>query len=520
MDAFLVGIAALAGILVGFWLRGIDARAEIALLDQRNRDMSEALGRTRTELEKSAPDSTARAAFESLASEREKIIGQMTIEHERLRTEVQAKAEAERAQATRVSELEAHLRNEREKNPESLAFLENARRTLASQLEGVVAEVIAKKSGSLSGDNQGELLSLISPLREQLNEFREKIEKVQLDSNSGVTKLEALIGALGGLNQQLAQEARNLSTALRGSSRAQGDWGEFILRDLLEKAGLREGEQYSFQQSFEDLKSENADRRGSQRTEVVVHLPAGRHLLIDAKVPLGSYIDSVNAEAEEDRVAATREHLKSLRGHVARVANASYHGLPGIKTPDFVVLFVPVEPALLAALQGDSDLWSDAYEKGVLLAGPTTLLYVIRIVNILWRQEDQNRVVKELTDHGATLYSKFSAFVSDIDGLGESLRNASARYDDARKKLTDGRDNLAGKFEEFRQLSAQTEQARPPRPIPYNWVSAPASESGRLSFESEEGEMFELAAEAAATNGYHHERAQELELEEAPYSAS
>src|SRR5580692_5611687 len=210
MDAFLVGIAALAGILVGFWLRGIDARAEIGSLDQRNRDITDALARSRGELEKAAGDTSARAGFESLAGEREKTIGQMAVEQERLRADLQFKTEAEKTHAARIGELEADLRNERERTSGSLAVLDNAKQALASQFESLVSEVMAKKSISLSGDNQGELFNLLSPLREQLNEFREKVEKAQVDSNTGVTKLESLIGTLGGLNQQLAQEARNL----------------------------------------------------------------------------------------------------------------------------------------------------------------------------------------------------------------------------------------------------------------------------------------------------------------------
>lgn len=518
MDAFLVGIAALAGILVGFWLRGIDARAEIGSLDQRNRDMTAALARARDELEKAATDTSARAGFESLAAEREKTIGQMSVEQERLRTDLQAKTEAEKTHAARLGELEADLRHEKEKTSGSLAVLENAKQALASQFENLVAEAMAKKSMSLTGDNQGELFSLLSPLREELNEFREKVERAQLDSNTGVTKLESLIGTLGGLNQQLAQEARNLSTALRGSAKAQGNWGEFILRDLLEKAGLREGDQFSLQQSFRDAVSE--DGSGAKQTDVIVHLPGGRQLVIDSKLPLNAYLDSVNAELEDDRAAAAREYVESVRNHIANVAQANYHGLPGIQTPDFLMMFVPIEPALHAALQGDSELWAYAYAKGVLLAGPTTLLYVIRIVSILWRQEDHNRIVKELTDHGSALYAKFTEFVGDMDGLGESLHNASARYDEAKKKLSDGRDNLVDQFEEFKQLSAQRKLAQSAEPMSFKWA-APATEDRGLSFESEEqGERLQIHEVDAETNGYHHELAQELELEVAPYSAS
>jgi DNA recombination protein RmuC len=502
MESYLVGIAALAGILIGFWLRSLDVRADIALLEKTNRDITDAFHKVRSDLEKAADESKARASFESLASEREKIIGQMTAEHDRLRAEVQAKTDAERAQATRVSELEADLRNERQKTGEALE----------------------KKSKSLSEGTPAELGNLLSSLREQLKEFREKVEKVQTDSTSGVTRLETLIGALGGLNQKLADEARNISTALRGSAKAQGDWGEFILRDLLEKAGLREGEQYSFQQSFGDVEREDAGGRRSRQTDVIVHLPGGRHLVIDSKVSLNSYTDSVNAELEDNRAEALREHLKSVRSHVSNLAKTNYHGLPGIQSPDFVMMFVPIEPAYLVALKSDPELWADAYAKGVLLVGPTTLLYVIRIVSMLWRQEDQNRAVREVTDYGAALYTRFAAFVSDMDSLGESLHSASARYDVAKNKLSAGSDNLVRQFDELKRLGARFELARPAESLSIKWVPAagPDRDSGEPQLNSRDAsEPIELTVDATVeTNGYHREQAEELQLEDASYFVS
>jgi DNA recombination protein RmuC len=521
MDAFFVGVAALAGILVGFWLRGIDARAATISLEQRNRDIADALAKSRADAERNVADTSARAAFESLSAEREKIIGQMATEQERLRADLNAKADSERTQTARVSELEADLRNERQKTSESLVLLETARQSLASQFEGLAAEAMEKRSQAVSGDGQGELFNLLTPLREQLSEFREKVEKAQLDSTSGVNRLETLIGALGGLNQQLAQEARNLSTALRGSAKAQGNWGEFVLRDLLEKAGLREGEQFTFQQSFSDAVFEDGQNRGAKQTDIIIHLPGGRHLVIDSKVSLNAFADSINAELEDDRKAAAGEHLRTLRSHAGNIAKANYHGLPGIQTPDFVMMFVPIEPAYLVALQSDPELWVDAYAKGVLLTGPTTLLYVIRIVSILWRQEDQNRAVREVTDYGSALYTKFAAFVSDMDSLGESLRNATARYDDAKNKLSDGKDSLTRQFEDFKQLGAQPRLAPSAETIPFKWLAAPVNDDAGLSFAAEdESERLELETGKAETNGYHHRQAEDLQIEEAIYPMS
>jgi DNA recombination protein RmuC len=286
------------------------------------------------------------------------------------------------------------------------------------------------------------------------------VEQAQSDSKSGVTRLETLIGTLGNLNQQLTEEARNLSTALRGSAKTQGDWGEFILRDLLDKAGLREGEEYKFQQPF-GVESESGDRSRTVRTDVVLFLPGNRHLVIDSKVSLNAYTDCVGAESEDARKTALKAHLASVRAHVASLAKAGYHRLAELEAPDFVVMFVPVEPAFLMALQADGELWADAYKQGILLVGPTTLLYVIRIINVLWQQERQARNVREVMNRGTELYEKFVGFVTEMEVLGDSLRKSSQNYDSAMKKLADGRGNLIRQVEMLKKLGLPTTKSIP-----------------------------------------------------------
>jgi len=301
--------------------------------------------------------------------------------------------------------------------------------------------------------------TLLDPLKTQIKEFRDKVEQAQTDSKTGVARLEGLIGSLGTLNLQLAEEARNLTTALRGSAKAQGDWGEFILRDLLEKAGLREGEQYSFQQSFTGIAADDGEKSRTARTDVIVFMPGGRNLIIDSKVSLTAYTDHANAATEDERKAALKLHLASVRGHVAGLSKAGYHKLPGVETPDFVVMFVPVEPAFLLSLQGDPTLWADAYSQGILLVGPTTLLYVIRIVNVLWQQELQARSVQDVMNRGAELYDKFVNFVADLQKVGDSLRAADTNYSNAMKKLSEGRGNLVRQVELLKGLGIRTSKS-------------------------------------------------------------
>jgi DNA recombination protein RmuC len=461
MQALSAVVAVLAGILLGFWIRSLSAKRELALLDQRNRESFEALSALQRQLAQSQSESGSRAGFESLAAERATAIAQLNNEVGGVRAELAVKTSNESALNARIGQLEADLNNERKSLTEKVELLENAKKTLADQFQALAADILEQKSKTFSEGSQKELGTLLTPLREQIKDFREKVERVQTESTSGVTELKTLIGTLGTLNEQLTEEARNLSTALRGSAKTQGDWGEFILRDLLDKAGLREGEQYVFQQSFSGIESESGDRTRSVRTDVILFLPGGRNLVIDSKVSLTAYADCVNATDEDTRKAALKSHLVSMRGHITGLAKAGYHKLPEIETPDFVVMFIPVEPAFLMALQCDSELWADAYKQGILLVGPTTLLYVIRIINVLWQQERQARNVREVMERGSELYEKFVGFVTDMEVIGDSIRKTDQHYSNAMKKLADGRGNLIRQVEMLKKLGLRTNKSIP-----------------------------------------------------------
>ena len=465
MQQLIAAVAALAGILIGYWIRTLAAKPGKQQLESRLGEVAASLGETRTELAGSQSLANARAGFESLAAEREKtaaqLSAQLAAEREAARADLQARMENETPLSARISALDAELRKERESAAEKLALLETARQALVNQFQALAGEILEAKAKTFAEGSQKELGTLLAPLQTQLKEFRDKVEQAQGDSKTGVTRLETLIGTLGTLNQQLTEEARNLSTALRGSSKTQGDWGEFILRDLLDKAGLREGEEYKFQQSFAGVESEKGERSRSVRTDVILFLPGGRHLVIDSKVSLNAYTDCANAPTEEERKASLKLHIGSMRGHVSSLAKAGYHRLPDLEAPDFVVMFVPVEPAFLMALQADSELWADAYKQGILLVGPTTLLYVIRIINVLWQQERQARNVREVMDRGTELYEKFVGFVTDMEVLGDSLRKSSQNYDGAMKKLADGRGNLIRQVEMLKKLGLRTTKSLP-----------------------------------------------------------
>ncbi len=461
MQALIAALAVVLSILVGYWLRHAAAKNEKEQFAMRSGEMTVELTALRTELGEARDLAATRAGFESLCGEREKTINALTQDRNKLSADLQSRIETERKLTADVSQLQADLTNERKGLAEKVALLETAKKALADQFQALAGEILDQKSKAFAESSQRDLGTMLSPLRDQIKEFREKVEQAQSDSKDGVTTLRTLIGNLGTMNQQLSEEARNLSTALRGSAKAQGDWGEFILRDLLDKAGLREGEEYKFQQSFTGLESDQGDRTRTVRTDVLLYLPGGRHLVIDSKVSLNAYTDCVNATVDDARKAALKLHLSSVRAHITGLAKAGYHRLPDLEAPDFVVMFVPVEPALLMVLQADAELWADAYKQSILLVGPTTLLYVIRIINVLWQQERQARNVREVMDRGTKLYEKFVGFVTDMEVLGDSLRRCDQHYTSAMKKLVDGRENLIRQVEMLKKLGIRTTKSIP-----------------------------------------------------------
>jgi DNA recombination protein RmuC len=476
MQILVVGLVALtAGILIGLLIRGFLAKSNRAQSEALAAERDRQLAEVREELSLTKAESATRAGFESLAAEREKRIGQLTGEIDALRSNLAAKTGEAGSLAASVAELKAKLESEQKNLAEKLALLETAKRALADQFQALAGEILDKKSQAFSESSQAQLGTLLEPLKTQIKEFREKVEQTNVDSKVGVTELKTLIGTLGTLNQALTEEAHNLATALRRDTKMQGNWGETILRNILEKSGLQEGTHYSFQESFVET---NAEGESGQRrqTDVIVKVPGGHHLIIDSKVSLNAYNDSVNAESEKERAEALKRHLNSVRNHYNELSTRNYQGLAGMESPDFVVMFVPIEPAFLLALQGDENIWHDAYKKKVLLCGPTTVLFVIRIVVDLWRQERQARNVKEVMRRGALLYDKFVGFVTDMEKVGKSIQSARDAHGEAMEKLAKADGNLIGQAEKLKRLGIRTSKS-----LPRNLLDASTGEDEELA---------------------------------------
>jgi DNA recombination protein RmuC len=351
--------------------------------------------------------------------------------------------------ARRAAALGATLAAERASHEEKMALWDDARDRMSHQFRTLADEILEEKSRRFAEQNRTSLGHLLDPLKTRLEEFQKRVDHVYVEESKDRSALKQQVRSLVEMNQRLADEAKDLTTALKGSTRQQGAWGEMVLERILEAAGLRRGHEYTVQHS---ITREDASRA---QPDVIVHLPGERKLVVDAKVSLVAYNDYANSEDEGVRRAAALRHISSVREHIRGLAERNYQRLPGLETLDFVILFVPIEPAFLLALETDSDLWLDAWQKNILLVSPSTLLFVVRTVAHLWRQEDQSRNVRQIAERGAQLYDKFAAFVEDLSCVGKELEQARVAYDAAFDKLTRGRGNLVRQAEMLRALGVQ-----------------------------------------------------------------
>jgi len=343
-----------------------------------------------------------------------------------------------------MATLGTTLEAERKQTPEKVAFLNE----LANQ-------ILEDKSKRFTAQNQENLNQLLGPLKTKLQEFQQKVEDVYDKEGTARTELTTQVKQLMDLNQQLSQEAHDLTRALKGSGKTQGDWGEVILERVLEMAGLRKGQEYEIRETY---KREDGSRA---QPDVVIHLPENKHIVVDSKVSVTAYTDYSRADSDPDRKAAIALHLDSVRRHIKELSEKNYHTLYDLNSLDFVIMFVPVEPAFMLAISEDGGLCESAWKKNVLLVSPTTFLFVVRTVAYLWRQEQATRSVREIAKRGAEFYDKLVGFVTDLAGVGNRLRQASQSYESARNKLVEGQGNLIRQAEMLRELGVKPTKALP-----------------------------------------------------------
>ena len=359
---------------------------------------------------------------------------------------------------TQLGGMHAALDAERRQSGEKLALLTEARAELTHQFRSLANDILEEKSRRFAEQNQTNLGQLLEPLKSRLHEFQNKVDQVYVQEGKDRSALAGQVKQLMDLNRQLSEDAAGLTRALKGSSKTQGNWGEVVLERILESSGLRKGHEYEVQTSYT---REDGSRA---QPDVILHLPEDRHIIIDAKVSLVDYNEHCNSESDAAREAAAGRHLASVRAHIKGLSARSYQSFGqslGLASLDFVIMFVPVEPAFMLAISHDATLWTEAWERNVLLVSPSTLLFVLRTVGHLWRQEAQTQNARDIASRGADLYDKLSAFVGDLTKVGERLSQARESYDTAMNKLSRGRGNVIRQAEMLRKLGLQPAKSLP-----------------------------------------------------------
>jgi len=356
---------------------------------------------------------------------------------------------------TQLAETATTLEAERAQNVEKLALLNDAKEQLADHFKALANDILEEKAKRFTDQNKENLGQILEPLRGKLQEFQGKVEEVYVQEGKDRSALAEQVRQLMSLNQQLSADAHSLTQALKGSSNARGSWGELILERVLESSGLRKGQEYDVKES---VKREDGSRG---QPDVVIHLPESKELVIDAKVSLVAYEEYTKADTDRAREIALGRHTDSVRTHIRELADKNYQNLYGLKSLDCVIMFVPVEPAFILAVSGDTALWEYAWRKNVLMVCPSTLLFVLRTVAHIWRQEQQNRNVQEIAKRGAELYDKFTGFVEEMHKLGDRLRQTQDCYDGAIGKFEKGRGNLIRQAEMLRELGVKPTKSLP-----------------------------------------------------------
>lgn len=351
--------------------------------------------------------------------------------------------------------LEQRLVGQQNQYEAQLKLLQDAKQTLGQEFENLANRIFEDKQAKFSLQNKEALEVTLSPLRRDIGDFRKQVENAYDKENADRNKLAGQISELQKQTLQISADAVSLANALRGDNKAQGNWGEFVLEKLLEDSGLTNGREYDTQVA---LKDESGKRRNP---DVIVHLPEGRDIVIDAKVSLVDYERYFHAEDEETKAQCLRQHLSSLRAHVKGLSGKDYESLEGVNSLDFVLIFVPVEAAFMVALDHDPEMMRDAYDRGIILVSPSTLMVTLRTIKNLWRYADQNRNAQLIADKAGALYDQFVLYVEALDDVGKHLDKSKDAWDTARKRLTGGRGNLVRRTEELKKLGAKTKKSLP-----------------------------------------------------------
>lgn len=388
-------------------------------------------------------------------SERQRSVMEETI---RLKTEENKRLQDELAQnlvlsnlrAVEVARLKTLNENLVEKLENQQSEIENQQKRLTAEFENIANKIMKQRSDEFSASNQKNIGDILNPLKEKIQLFEKKVDETYDKELRDKISLREEVRKLTELNTRVSEEANNLTKALKGDVKKQGNWGEIILERVLERSGLTKGQEYEREEVVEGADS------SVQRPDVILHLPDNKHIVIDSKVSLVAYERYIAAENEEKQMLSAKEHINSIRSHVKLLSEKNYQNAQNINTPDFVLMFIPIEASFSVAVQGDSELFSYAWERKIVIVSPTTLLATLRTISSIWKQENQTKNAQEIARLSGTLYDKFIGFTEDMVKIKNNLDRTSSAYDDAVKKMKDGSGNIIRTAEKIKELGAKT----------------------------------------------------------------
>ena len=372
-----------------------------------------------------------------------------------LETQLQNKTSLLESLRNEHTALQTRLQEERRSMEEKLGLLRNAEVQLIAQFENLAGRILEEKTQKFTEQNKTQLDGLLAPFRDQLGDFRKKVDDMHIDEVKDRASLRQEIHSLRQQTQQINQEAINLTRALKGDKKVQGAWGEMILERVLEQSGLRKGIEYETQGGFRD-----ADKR-LFKPDVIIHLPERKDIVIDSKVSLVAYERYAALDDGAEREVALGEHVQAVRNHVRSLGQKDYANLNGLRSLDFILMFMPIEAAFLLAFQHDEKLFNDAFANQIVIVTPTTLLATLRTIENIWRYERQNENAKAIAEKASTVYDKLRGFLEDLERLGNQLGAVHKTYDDAMNKLTRGRGNLIRQAESFVELGVKASKSLP-----------------------------------------------------------
>jgi DNA recombination protein RmuC len=414
MEIVLLVIGVLLGIMIGFFIAKSKNSALISKIEEKDKLLIE-------------KDNAINAARLETNAETQKII----------------------SLSAELSQSKANFANLESKLKEQKSELEEIQSKFTKEFENLASKILEDKSKRFTEQNKENLDNVLTPLKDKIADFEKKVNDVYHNESRERAALAEQLKQLHELNIQMTEEANNLTRALKGDTKTQGNWGEFILESILEKSGLVKGREFFMQETIKNEEGSNL------RPDVIVKLPDEKSMIIDSKVSLTAYETFNSADDENERKRNLNEHIASIRRHIKGLSPKDYQNLYGLNSLDFVLMFIPIEPAFAVAVQNDQALFYDAFEKNIVIVSPTTLLATLRTISSIWKQEKQTKNALEIAKKGGELYDKLSAFVEDLIKVGARMDDAKKSYEEAMKKLADGRGNIVSRAQNLKLMGAK-----------------------------------------------------------------